>query len=142
MAKAKSQYAMYLTGEPLTEELEELQNGPKEEPAYQRTPVRGEKRQLDEGEIRSLRALRDYPAWSIMLNLLDSRVEQFRQEAILLSETDPVGNMAAASKAWVYVNAWKAVRSKLDSVIDDAIQGEKSVVEAQAEGEGDDSGVE
>lgn len=136
-----TQHEMYMLGIPLTPELDELKNGPSAEPEYQRTPVRIANTELKEGDVRTLRQLREYPGWSTLMNLLDSRIEQIRQNAILLCETDPVGNQDAAAKVWLHVSAWKGVRTELDTLIDEAIQIGKSQ-ETGEEGEGDDSGVE
>lgn len=136
-----SQLEKYMLNIPLTPEIDELKNGPSAEREYQRTPVRVANMPLKDGDIRALRQLREYPGWSTLMNLLDSRIEQIRQNAILLCETDPVGNQEAAAKVWLHVSAWKGVRTELDILIEEAIQvGEPQ--QEEEKGEGDDSGVE
>jgi hypothetical protein len=111
----------YIAGKPLTEELARLkagvldppEPGPMEVPAWEPDNL---ERPLNDGEREDLRRLMSEPGWRVLERLRKKCVRQMEQNAILVSQTNPLTNERGIAVGWANVAAFKE-QMRLDTVL-------------------------
>jgi hypothetical protein len=111
----------YIAGKPLTEELARLKAGvldppepePMGVPAWEPDNL---ERPLNDGEREDLRRLMSEPGWRVLERLRKKCVRQMEQNAILVSQTNPLTNERGIAVGWANVAAFKE-QMRLDTVL-------------------------
>lgn len=134
-----SLYDDFLKGKPLNDDLRVLMEGAPAEVAdaavSDKKSVAGV--EVSAGQQGALRQLIGSTGWDALMDLLEGRICQLRDEAVRLSETDPLGNKDMGVKMWMTVKAWKEVKAELGLLILEATTEPRTLEEW-----GDDSGME
>lgn len=118
MKPTNSQLEDYLRGVPLTEELGNLAATGADRPAsggINPPPGAGPRRPatLSAEDREWLRRLTTEPGWIILLHTLDASLARHTQDAIALSEHDPIANASQIIKAWTYVKSFREVYAEI-----------------------------
>lgn len=121
-----SAFENYLTGKPLSSEIAALMEGrePTAEIESSETAEtssyagrREQGREPTPEEITWVHKLRGEPGYSILLRLLNLRVQKREESASLLSQQDPLGQKDDIAKNWAYIACFKQVIREIEILV-------------------------
>ena len=114
-------YERYRLGQPLTPELAELREGPKQTlPALPVQAAPGEPltRALSREDRVALREVLQAPGWEIFRRLQQRALRTHVESATTLSQEDPLGNSSEVAEAWAYVKIYRRALADMATLLE------------------------